>query len=266
MSIVRVLAVLAVFAAVPALAQGPADGAFGNALVVSGTSGYAWAAPNAAGLSEGTIECWVVAPSASNNFQIWGGGNGVPGTNGDWLRLGSHSTSGGLSMGLFAGVWRWGSGGTIGLGYWKHVAGTWGPDGIKTYVNGVLVGEHSYNGGAASYAVELFGTSSWGSVFPGAMDELRVWDHARTGAQIQANMDAPLTAAVYQNPSSGLQAYYPFEQFEDLGVNGDGEDDLRDLSLNGNHADAEGDARLNLGAVQTEATSWSALKGTFGQR
>ena len=49
-----------------------------------------------------------------------------------------------------------------------------------------------------------------------------------------------LTIEYYSSTDSGLVGYWRFDEFEDLGVNGGGADDIRDFSVNANHADAEG--------------------------
>jgi hypothetical protein len=60
-------------------------------------------------------------------------------------------------------------------------------------------------------------------------------------------MNDSLSAAYYQTSDSGLVAYWKFNELEDLGVNSDGTDDVRDLSINGNHVDLEGDAFIEIG-------------------
>jgi hypothetical protein len=52
-------------------------------------------------------------------------------------------------------------------------------------------------------------------------------------------------------PDSGLIAYYRFDRLEDLGVCGDGCDDIRDLSGNGRHADIVGNASLVESSILT---------------
>jgi hypothetical protein len=43
---------------------------------------------------------------------------------------------------------------------------------------------------------------------------------------------------------SGLIAYYKFDLIEDLGIDIDGDDDIKDYSVSGNHADTRGDPLL----------------------
>jgi hypothetical protein len=248
----------------PALATGPATNPdFGNSLIINGIDAYAWMQPNVSGAAEGTVEVWIRSASSATG-QVWSGSIGQPGARGDWTLLGTHSSSPDLSMGIYAGVWRWAGNHPIPAGVWTHVAATWSAEGITLFVDGQEIGTNSYGGGVPDYSTELIGASSWGLSFQGALDDLRVWDHARTQSEIQAAMNEPLPAAVYESAGSGLLAYYRFDSFEDLG-GADGVDDLRDFSVHGNHADAEGDAVLSAGIVAVDEISWSSLKGVYSR-
>lgn len=81
-------------------------------------------------------------------------------------------------------------------------------------------------------------------LFNGEIDEIRVWNVARTQEQIVATMLDTLGMEYYSTSDSGLVGYWRFDEFEDLGVGGGGVDDFRDFSVNGNHADAEGSPTL----------------------
>ena len=83
---------------------------------------------------------------------------------------------------------------------WIHLAALSGPRGMKLFVNGVLVGQHT--NGASFADIEAFQTNYLGRGltgnptdrdFRGEIDELRVWDHRRTTAQIRENMFKRLT-------------------------------------------------------------------------
>ncbi|MCX6927039.1 MAG: hypothetical protein NT154_28115, partial [Verrucomicrobia bacterium] len=89
---------------------------------------------------------------------------------------------------------------SAGRGYeWRHLAAVSGPDGMKLYLNGTLVGTNSYTG---SFSV-LTGTRfRFGQLlddpppkqnFQGQIDEVRVWRVARTKEQIQQTMFQRLT-------------------------------------------------------------------------
>jgi len=223
----------------------------GNALYLDGVDDFASPTfTNVSGNGVGTIEMWFAADVWTATSSLWVGGNGLPGVNGDWIRIGTHTStgSGPLSFGFFVGSnWRWAQTGFIpGLTQWTHVAATWNATGLKIYVNGVLSGTNGYNGVAPTHPTELLGVSAWGGYLDGEIDEVRIWDVARDSAQINSTMLDTLSSEYYATNDSGLIAYYRMEMLEDLGINGDGADDLRDLSINGNHLDSYGDPILDV--------------------
>ena len=78
---------------------------------------------------------------------------------------------------------------------WIHVAAVTGPGGMLLYANGRLVGQHT---NTASFAdLKAFQTNYLGHGmsgvptdrdFRGEIDEVRIWNHRRTVAQIRENM------------------------------------------------------------------------------
>lgn len=222
----------------------------GNALSLDGIDDYAAPlSPNVSGSAEGTIEFWFAPESWTSTNSIWNGGNGHPGTTGDWVKIGSHSPTAGndnLVFGTYAGSWRWSNSGVLpGTGVWRHVAATWSSSGLKIYLDGVYLNTNAYSGGIPTYATELIGVSSWGGFFNGYADELRVWNYERSAAQINATLLDTLSSVYYSISDSGLIAYYRMDVLEDLGINSDGADDIRDLSVSGNHLDTYGDPVLS---------------------
>jgi len=96
---------------------------------------------------------------------------------------------------------------------WIHLAAISGPGGMKLYANGSLVGEHTNTASFADIKVShtnVFGrglTRNPGDQdFRGQMDEIRVWDHRRTEAQIRENMGKRLTGK-----EEGLAGLWNFE-------------------------------------------------------
>jgi hypothetical protein len=136
------------------------------------------------------------------------------------------------------------------IGEWYHVAGVYDGSEIKTYVNGDLEASSLYSGAIPTTTDNFYigvDASTWVEYFNGSVEELSVWSKALTEAQIQTVMNDSLSAAYYQTSDSGLVAYWKFNELEDLGVNSDGADDVRDLSINGNHIDLQGDAFIEPG-------------------
>ncbi len=131
----------------------------------------------------------------------------------------------------------------IELNQWLHIAALNSQTGMRLYVNGVLRGTGPSPGSLAALGAlrqtNYLGRSNWkveprfeDEDFQGQMDEIRVWDHARSLAQIRTNMFATLTGR-----EPGLVGYW---NFDDLAQPG------RDLSA-GAHA-----AAFNGGATVTE--------------
>ncbi len=80
--------------------------------------------------------------------------------------------------------------------------------------------------------------------FNGIIDELRIWDVARNKSQILKTMVDTLSPEYYLSADSGLIGYWRFDELQDFGINGDGIDDIQDLSTNDNHFDLVGNATL----------------------
>ncbi len=93
-----------------------------------------------------------------------------------------------------------------------HVAGTYDGESIKYFVNGVMVASQSCSGNLTqnTYTTgigHMYTNSNHYEQFIGYIDEVRIWDIARSATDITANMyDLP-------NPTSqtGLLAYYKFD-------------------------------------------------------
>jgi hypothetical protein len=92
-----------------------------------------------------------------------------------------------------------------------HVAGTYDGDSIKYYVNGSEVASVHWTGNLVQNSdIAAIGNISLGSAneqFFGYIDEVRIWEVARSQSEIQNNMyDLP-------NPTNqyGLLAYYKFD-------------------------------------------------------
>jgi hypothetical protein len=94
---------------------------------------------------------------------------------------------------------------------WYHVALVYSSTvhTLKFYVNGLLldtVTNNSFPSIAGNVPINM---GSWanGRHFNGIMDEVRIWNIARTQSEIQSNMNSELVGT-----ETGLVAYYPFNQ------------------------------------------------------
>jgi len=112
------------------------------------------------------------------------------------------------------------------LNQWTNITVTYDLGLIKTYANGVLV--HTYNGAGnigdfndATNEFEIGRSLGDESYFQGSIDEVRIWNKARTQTEIQADFNRELTGN-----ETGLVGYWNFNS-----VNGN---TVQDLSINHN--------------------------------
>jgi hypothetical protein len=87
--------------------------------------------------------------------------------------------------------------GSLAVGRWDHFAGTYDGVTMRIYHNGNLVGEElQIVGGPVIIDGEVhvgFWPGAYG--FPGTIDEVRIWNAVRTGAEIAATFGLPLTGS-----------------------------------------------------------------------
>ncbi|MEY3276509.1 MAG: hypothetical protein RL153_1777, partial [Verrucomicrobiota bacterium] len=158
-----------------------------------------------------TIESWVF-PTA---LVPWARAVDLGDGNGTMINLLASSVgSGRPSLHVLSG---WGDAGAIvatdalPLNTWTHLAGVIGADrSMKLYVNGVEAASVASSGVPTSYNLvsNRIGLDNYGGTifFKGSIGDVRVWNTARTQAQIQANMVAgSISGAV-----TGLLGAYPF--------------------------------------------------------
>jgi hypothetical protein len=206
-----------------------------------------------------TIECWVWGDnSLSYNTERliiecgngWGIGTYQLTTSSDAnLRV---SFNGGMSGG--SGTYQdWTD------GKWHHVAGVFdnSNDLVLIYVDGKFENQKSETNSPGSANVPIYFASRQGSTFRSEikLDEVRIWNVARSATEIRENMCKPLTGN-----ESGLVAYYSFDNaigstLQDFSGNGlDGTLNNMDTSSTGN--DWETSAVYNTW-LNTTSTTWS---------
>lgn len=131
--------------------------------------------------------------------------------------------------------------GDLFTGRWHHIAAVAGKGGMRLYLDGVLVAQNAYRGSFSEVeggAGNFLGRSPWESnaYFSGMIDEVRVWDTARTPQELRAHMHRRLSGV-----EQGLVGLWNFDA-------GDG----RDLSRQAYHATLVGGAH-SVSAMWPEA-------------
>ncbi len=94
---------------------------------------------------------------------------------------------------------------------WTHVAGVADGSQVHLYLDGILMSSTAYDGtitknSSREMYIGRYRNDSFGQ-YDGLIDEVRIWNTARTGAEIQANMFESLTGS-----ETGLVAYYTFDE------------------------------------------------------
>jgi PAS domain S-box-containing protein len=125
--------------------------------------------------------------------------------------------------------------GALTTNQWYHLACISGAQGMRLYLNGVLVGTNAFAGSFASlknparnFLGQRVSATDRNTQFDGEIDEVRVWGVARTEQEIRSAMYSKLTG---QEP--GLAACWNFD---------DGT--ARDSSTNGYHGMLAGNAKV----------------------
>ncbi|HIB92175.1 TPA: LamG domain-containing protein [Candidatus Poribacteria bacterium] len=95
------------------------------------------------------------------------------------------------------------------IGEWQHVAGTWDGQKMRSYINGNEVGSVDYNveelnDSEVSLYIGAGDSPHW--TYTGLIDELRIWETARTQQELKDSMMKSLNGN-----EAGLNALYSFE-------------------------------------------------------
>jgi YVTN family beta-propeller protein len=158
-------------------------------------------------------------------------------------------------------IFNWGvvaTAGTYNDGQWHHVAlvVTKSSQNIKIYVDGIMDCNQGMNTDyytSYTQATKIgYGNSGFPNptYFNGSIDEVRIWNVARTEAEIRSSMIAEISV-----PQSGLDAYYRFNQGSPNGSNGS-ISTLTDVTGN-NHT-----GNLNSFSLSGSSSNWTE-EGNF---
>ncbi|MBC8427733.1 hypothetical protein H8D98_00580 [bacterium] len=191
--------------------------------------------------SQVTMEAWIKATAFPNQWMpiIYKGDKDTPRESGRsytlWLNRNGYLGIGSKPSGT-GQVWLESTNGSIALNTWYHIAGVIDANGgiMKIFINGTEVTNGVFGEDIRSSSLPLR-IGGWTheedptySPFAGQIDEVRIWNVARTGKQIVANMFQSLIGN-----ELGLVAYWRFEGEEETVI---------DATENGNDGQLVGDA------------------------
>jgi len=138
--------------------------------------------------------------SNSSGYMIRCGGNGIINFNignGSWHEISTPANS-------------------LQLNQWHHVAATYDGALMKIFIDGELAAQSNsvFTIGNANNSNLLVGDSPGfpGRVFNGKIDEVRIWNVARTESQIQNTMNTILSPEYYSTADSGLVSYWRLDE------------------------------------------------------
>lgn len=122
--------------------------------------------------------------------------------------------------------WRaWATGDVLVTNDWNHVAATFDGTDYRVYVNGNLVLSNNLPGTPLPTPVRFLGKVE--NFFPGRLDEVRLWNRARSQAEIVSTMNARLTGS-----EPGLLAYWNFNEPRSAAVKFDTYQNTGEISTN----------------------------------
>jgi hypothetical protein len=168
-----------------------AAGKVGQAFAFDGAGGYVKVPSPISGAPAGSVEAWVRFDTIGF-YEFLGSGTSAGGIDPLFLVSGGWP---GLSFGFCfdstspCTYQRADSAVVPEAGPWYHVVGTWGPAGMKLYVNAQEKGASPYAGSSPTLAYHVLGTSYWvqgQSSIDGSIDELRIYDCQLTADEVLA--------------------------------------------------------------------------------
>jgi hypothetical protein len=146
-----------------------------------------------------TIETWIKYSTSRNDMSIF--------------NYGTFASNQKFTLHLYNGVYIIGEGNDLNTGYhfndgaWHHLAVTHNGTTTIVYVDGIVRGSRNttYNTTGFNYQMGVsLRNGNWDFRFAGTIDELRIWNVARTQQEIADNMNTLIASA------PGLIAYYNF--------------------------------------------------------
>ena len=165
-------------------------GRFGSALKFDGSSGRVdiLDVPSLRLTTAMTLEAWVNPATVSNNWSnlIYKGN--------DNYALAATSDQAGPPAGR-RGVNKASGTALLPTNIWTHLAVTYDKTMVRLYVNGMQVSSRASTADipTSAFPLQIGGDSLHGQYFQGLIDEVRVYNRALSQAEIQADMNTPLS-------------------------------------------------------------------------
>jgi hypothetical protein len=226
----------------------PAD----NALYFNGSSSQVdLGADSSLALTEGafTLEAWIKPAQQSGICTILGRKNNGSASPGYAFYVNTYNTTDGRLKFETQGQNRGTLNQAVTWGVWQHVAATWDGTTLRFYVNGAeqpAGGDVNLTDGGVHAVLASF--PSGGSYYAGQIGEVRLWNIARSAADLNQTLFTSL-----RGDEGGLIAYYPFAEGDDPTV-------LADDGPNGLEGAIQGAAWT--GSGRPLATSAPFIAGT----
>lgn len=113
--------------------------------------------------------------------------------------------------------WNYNPGVDLKINQWAHVAGTFDGESIKIFLNGELIesktapGKINWDHITSNYYIGSFKDFNENNLFNGQIDEIRIWNIARSSNEIKEFRTKKLSGK-----EEGLLAYYTFDQDQNL--------------------------------------------------
>jgi PKD repeat protein/predicted nucleic acid-binding Zn ribbon protein len=207
------------------------DGLTGKALLYDGVNDYT-ELPHPGILSQGTIEGWVRFSKVPGTYPaggwMWITISRYPiDQYSDGVDFGVHpGNSKNLAFGIWSDQgWNWADSGVQPqANKWYYLVGTWGPAGIKTYIDGELKGTNSYKGGLWNQTKYCYlGANTWKGYVNGIIDNVVISPTALSPSEIHSRYlttRAP-NASFTATPASGtIPLTVKFDASASSGMNG----------------------------------------------
>ncbi|HOE58871.1 MAG: T9SS type A sorting domain-containing protein [Bacteroidales bacterium] len=156
-----------------------------------------------------TIEAWMKSTNAGENKELvsWGDASG---SNIVEFKMDEGKLKFGINVSSAESVW---GSQAINTGKWVHVAVVKDNSSVTLYVNGVVDATGTLTQSPSVNVMTIAnlyqnGTYSTTNLFSGMLDEVRIWNTARTKSQIRESMMKTL-----EGNEDGLIAYYRFDHY-----------------------------------------------------